>query len=894
MATWLDRARDEKTQAAFRGGLLILAASFAYLGWRALDARPFDLDVALPWYALCITCLIVSVISWRRPRLPRREAIASLAIRHRWEILALVAIVGLALWVRLFEFGDLPPSGGLAYEEAQTGGIAYRIIHGGLRPIEFALTNYTAALGFRLFGYDAAGLRTPFLILSIASVGLFYVLLRQLVSMPAALFASALFALNRWHAFGSGIADETFLGSSVAILAVLLLLVYLRSHNGLALVALGLVTGALNYEYVSYRLVPYLIVGVLIGVALWRAARVPEARKQPSRVIRILVRGWAHAGAFVIALFIAVSPLIVPSLHGDGTYFEAFRRHHGETADTVFFGLLPSDWPTKVKWTAEVFLPFGPDEYTVPLPLGFSGEHLLDPLTGSLALIAMAWCVLTVHKPYRLFFVLWLIPGLFVGGVIPVKFLVPKLTGLLPAMFVCIAFLIDDTTRLLDRRLPAFPRLPGARPLALAVLGLGLLAWAGYVNVDALHRQSNRFDVRVAFADPQYAMCSLASELPDSTDVYLWSELGPTHRLLSGRDDYAWICRGFTGRALNSPSEMWPLEVHDERQAAFVYVDEPLAGGDPVDAALAGYPELALTADQLHFGTYGIRAYTLSAADLRARQGLLATFFEQGNALPGPSRIERPGLFVAGGAMAWPAGAQRVEWSGQLLAREAGRYGLGYEGRYPAVVTVDGQVTYRLQGLRVENNRVDLAAGWHTIEISAARGMIERVPPLQWLNPNGGRTALSPGELFAISLPSAWTHVIEATDRFGSTWQRIDATPAIGSADIWLPVWLARTAQVSSRIRHNLTRDTWRAIWHVPAAGTYDLRLNVSSGTASVRVDGVQVGVIETSPESQVIESISVSVSAGSHPIEIVFVPNGFELAGVEFDGDPPGMFTPH
>ncbi|NIO71079.1 MAG: hypothetical protein GTN71_19110, partial [Anaerolineae bacterium] len=89
---------------------------------------------------------------------------------HRKEILAWLVVFGLAVFMRVYLFGYFPPADGAAFEEVQTGGVAYGILHLHARPLEFPLTGYLPALAFRLWGESSFALRLPFLILGILTI----------------------------------------------------------------------------------------------------------------------------------------------------------------------------------------------------------------------------------------------------------------------------------------------------------------------------------------------------------------------------------------------------------------------------------------------------------------------------------------------------------------------------------------------------------------------------------------------------------------------------------------------------------------------------------------------------------------------------------------------------
>jgi hypothetical protein len=226
--------------------------------WRWATRVDSENRAAVVWDGAALALLVLAALRWEALQVPRVDAAGAWLRRNRVELAMLAVVLAGGIFMRLYGLGLFPPSEGTGFEEPQTGGNAFRILNDGERPIEFAFTNYAAALGFSLFGYDIPALRLPFFIAGILSLVPFYVLVRLLVGAPAALFSTALFAACRWHAVSVRFADEIFFGLSIAILAVLLLVVVLKSANALAAIPLGLAAGALNYEYTSYRHLPFL------------------------------------------------------------------------------------------------------------------------------------------------------------------------------------------------------------------------------------------------------------------------------------------------------------------------------------------------------------------------------------------------------------------------------------------------------------------------------------------------------------------------------------------------------------------------------------------------------------------------------------------------------------
>jgi hypothetical protein len=864
---------------AARVGVLLLAVSLAVVGWRRLDARWSNYDTALRWYGASIFLLIVAAVPLPTPA--RAKALwsraASFCLRHRWEILAFGAVFSLAVFMRVHQFGHFPPSDGVAYEEAQTGGAGYSILNHGDRPVEFAVTDYTAALGLALFGYDITGLRLPFLLISILGVAALYLLLRLMVGAPAALFATALFAVNRWHASTSGIADETFLGSGVAIIAALLLVVVLRTGNPVALIGLGLVTAGLACEYTAYRHVPFLILAALVLAVALRVGKEVWLRRRRLVTVAAMVRGtWRLPVMFAIALAVAASPLVISSLHGSGVFTEAFGRHEAAHARTAFFGLLPPDWPTRLKWLTEVFLPLGPREYPDLAPVNLPGERMLDPVTASLALIAMAYAILTIHRPYRSFFAAWLFIGLFVGATIPVEFYVSKFTGLLPPLFVLIAFLVHDAIRAVPARIPK---------AATFVALVPLVVWASVVNVQVFHEQGNNKGVRREFNSPLVNLCNFARGLGPDMYVYMWSEVSSTEQLF-GHSDFDWVCSDIKGQSLSSLLEVSPLEPRPYSNVAFVYQSVAPLSPDPTSALAQAYPTVdGPTLMRRPFDSYDLRAFVLPWADVAERQGLQAAYYGDAQTTTAPiaSRLDPASLFADGEEIDWPTGSARVHWEGLVLTKDGGLLALVPEAKAPLRVSVDGQVVYESDGVGERTTPVDLRPGWHVLQLDLDRTEVSRAPRLSWVAEAPRQSALvEEADLFALSPLQGWTHIrsLEVAG-VAREWQRIDPQPAFGWSEVWLPDSLAISDAPRWPPVGHLLNEEWKSNVSVPATDTYTAKLDIRSGTAVLLVDGAPAPHVVPGSGSEATEEIELHLEQGQHRVELTFVNSGSGLVGV-------------
>jgi len=573
-----------------RAILTCIAMLASFLGSWRLYHRPGDLDAAAPLYGLALVALWLG--TWENyPQIPNPKSqipkvqggegkAALLRHRlmpgikaHRREILAWLVVFGLAVFMRVYLFGYFPPADGAAFEEVQTGGVAYGILHLHARPLEFPLTGYLPALAFRLWGESSFALRLPFLILGILTIIPFYLLLRELFEVEVALFGTLLLAVCRWHALASRIADELFLPIFFKVSLLYFLVKGHKTGKVSHFFWLGVLTGYTFYAYTAYRVIPFFVLLFFGGQFLWGflTTQPPNYRLRSGQALRpfdpstLLRAGSAQdrpfdraqgrlrsgqALVFLVAVLTILGPFIVVSWRGDGFFVEAFLRHvfvRGDTAPASL-QLSLSDWAARTQRALLVFTHQGADYAALNLP----GEPMLDPVSGVLLAYGVAYCLLTLYKPYRFFFLMWLFTILLVGAILPLNFYVGRFSGVIPILFILICFPIQGLWKAWDRWFG-----PGRKGyFALCLVGLSGLAL--YFNGDTFFgKQVHDSRVRTAYENGTLALCHYLSSLPPDTYIYLWSET-QTVDFLFRPNDYMWACRNLRGELLSSLAEGLP------------------------------------------------------------------------------------------------------------------------------------------------------------------------------------------------------------------------------------------------------------------------------------------------------------------------------------------------
>ncbi|MBP1683967.1 MAG: hypothetical protein H6Q33_110 [Deltaproteobacteria bacterium] len=303
------RARRLGTALAALGSALAAACSvWLVVDWNGALLRVFLLGpVALTTLALGLDLHAGYAPRWR-------SGLGTLlaAARNR-EVQAVAAIVVVGLYFRFGSIGYFPPVDGFAsIEETQRGTGARLILEQGARPWEWPLSQYVAAAAFSVFGFTIHALRVPTTLLGCLALAPFYLLVRELAAAPAALFATALLAVARWHVQVSWYNEDVYVPLFFFVTVLYLLIRTRRQPRPLCTVILGACCGYTLYDYAGFRVTPVLALVFLASGVLHRGHR---------------RTAWFHLvlASAVIALF--AIPLMGRLAHqGPEAYVEAFRR----------------------------------------------------------------------------------------------------------------------------------------------------------------------------------------------------------------------------------------------------------------------------------------------------------------------------------------------------------------------------------------------------------------------------------------------------------------------------------------------------------------------------------------------------------------------------------------
>ena len=867
--------------AAARALAFAAAVVFAYVGARVLDASPGSVspvldnyDQALPWLGLALLSTLVVAWQPRRPTTRPREWAAS-AIEfvraHRVEIALFLLIFAFGVFMRLYRIGaTLPPENGLCCEENINGGVAYRALHGE-RPLFFLIGRWGSALGFLLFDYNAFGLRFFFPIMAIVTLIFLYLLLRQLVSTPVALFGLALYAAAWWPSLRARQATE---GTIETVLFSLLLVVAVRKRSTVAALGAGIVAGLISYEYEAFKIVPIVAAGFAGAAALWEVAlrrpvRFEAARERARTLWRV---AWRPVLVFLMGAGIVVIPIIIGEQHGYDIYLTSLHRNEG-AGDRI-----KDNWRDQTKWSAEVFLPAGPNSYPTSPPRDVPGRELLDPVLGWLGVAGLIAGAALFMRGFRLYFVAWIAVSGFAAALVLANFSPWKLIGIVPAFVVLAALLVDDVRAFVLRRFGS----DGTRAFA-ALLAI-VAAFAFWFNADTLFNDiASLHGIQQVYAGEAariYSFCNEQRKRGDDNYAVgfvnvpsvhgLAAPHGTYHENIGAWGDAAWVCHDLTGVQLPAPEEAWPLRgVPDGALVTFGFSD-PLTSIDDLTAQLQrAYPGLAAPDDQFAGpgGYFTYAGWRFASAQALGQHGLYGEYFSPGGSAPIATRVDAVNDFDWDAQTGLPAAPFDVQWRGLVYLPEGGNYWLDISSAI-ADITLDGQSYVGGPASRPRNPDFDLAQGWHTVEISLTKRQPGGTLRLAWVTPDGEQQLVAADDLFPLREAAGWVHervLGQVNDRALLTTQRIDFSPHES-----LPVVVEASAPADLIEQEPfLTEERWRGVWNVEQPGEYKLRLEFRQGTVSLRIDGAEIAAGNASGARTRLDAVA-TLAPGAHTIEIV------------------------
>ena len=349
--------------------------------------------------------------SWR--------ATARRLLPDRRVALGLVLVLGLALFMRLFQFYSQPF--GIWYDEAEAGLQARQMLtQPGYRPIFYAPINVTGhllilyALALQWLGDNIYSMRLVSVLFGLGGVLAAYLFGRELRNPRFGLLLAFLVAVARWDVNFSRIAMTGIDAIFFEFLSLYFLIRLVRANRPRDALWAGLSLGFGLMFYTAFRLfVLALIIFVLIA-AWWWFKRLAAAWQQGGWRIQLV-----SLGLLLISIWLVIMPLV--EFAADNPKAFAYR-----TQQISIFNRRDQANLGQALWdsTQKHLLMFnyqGDKNGRHNLP----GEPMLDPVMGILAVLGFGLALARTRYPANTFFLI-LFPLALIGGIFSFDFEEPQ------------------------------------------------------------------------------------------------------------------------------------------------------------------------------------------------------------------------------------------------------------------------------------------------------------------------------------------------------------------------------------------------------------------------------------------------------------------------------------
>jgi len=256
----------------------------------------------------------------------------------------MISVLSLAVFFRFWQIRSLP--GGLFPDEAANGIDAIDILHGKIVPFfergngREGLFFYLEAFSIWLFGVGVRQLHIVSATIGILEVVALYLLSRRMFNKNIAILSSFFLATSYWHIVLSRTGFRVILVPLFTTLSLYFLVRVFQSDNvreeKCSAMMAGIFFGAGFYSYISYRMLPFVLLALLI-IYLW-------SRFMRKEKIKILLSQYIRSSIiFTISTVIVVAPLGYyfyshpGSLHGRTDQVSVFSQelNNGDLVGTV-------------------------------------------------------------------------------------------------------------------------------------------------------------------------------------------------------------------------------------------------------------------------------------------------------------------------------------------------------------------------------------------------------------------------------------------------------------------------------------------------------------------------------------------------------------------------------
>jgi DNA-binding beta-propeller fold protein YncE/4-amino-4-deoxy-L-arabinose transferase-like glycosyltransferase len=768
------------------------------------------------------------------------------SVRPSWrldrrEVLVLLLILLVALFMRSFRLGEMPP--GIYLDEGDNAVWGLRFLDSAYSPFtEHRHGNATMpfqllGLSLRVFGVEPMVLRAFDVPVGLLTVLVFYFLAREMFGVTAAQIGTTFLAIARWHVHFSRVAFLDNLQVPLfEALVILFLWRGLRSGRRLDYVFAGLSFGLGFHTYLGYRVFPLVIGLYLLHVLFSRRG-----------LLRTQLAGLLLFG---VATFVTLSPLAIYAVQRP----EIFMRR-AEAASVLLDIEREGSYRPLLENVRKSLLMYNREGDPRPRH-NLPQEPMLDGLSAMFFGLGVGYCLLRWRHDRYFLLVAWLLVGLL-PGVLSLADSNPhslRTLGNVPPVFLLVTAFWDRAWATYGPVLRGKARryLMGAVAILLAVS-----LWANFYTYFV--RQASNEAVYYDF-DPAQTEAGKYVKAHGVDNLLLVSHA------LANHADLKFIPYEVPFTILDLNAHL-PLRGEIERDVIYV-LDWGHASLIPRLRTL--YPGGEYVEHVDRYGRTMFYTYAVSGEEIAAAQGLRTAYYE-GLGLQEPAAMERTDQVVDFSWAEPPVGLPfSARWQGSLYVPEYGSYTFVLETTGSASLRVGEDVAIEVEDGRGEGSEV-LPVGFLAIELEVEQEESDGRLRLSWVRPDGVEEVIPSGNLYVGEL---YGHGLLGLYRRGTEWdgepEVVQLDPFIGPNDVLLSPFSIE----------------WLGKIYVPASGLYTLGTTSDDGSY-LYVDGRLV-VDNGGHHGDVYVEGQIELGEGFHDLRLLYFQDGGGRK-IELYWTPPG-----
>jgi len=771
-----------------------------------------------------------------------------------WILLILIFVIG--AFMRLYQFDTLPF--GIWYDEAANGLESFRLMNEPEFRIVYtdgvnSTVHYLALIvaSFRLFGISVYAIRAVSVVMGLGTIIAGFLAGRELFRNNAMALTLAFFlAVSRWTVNFSRIGMYNIATPLFELLAIYFILRGLRrsSHGDLAMAGLSIGLGLCFYSAYQLFAAALILFFLILMLREWG----------------FFQKAWTGLVVMAIVSLLTVGPVARFAYEKSDKFFSRVQK-------TSLLENTPPDQQVDalIRNTRKHFLMFnywGDPNGRHNLP----GEPMLDPFTGALAVLGLAFALWRIRYMRMLLLPIWLCMTLL-GGILSLDFEAPqslRAIGSLPVAYILAVLplhaLWQQWQHYIQDREPSWRT--SAHALTLPILIL--LAAVGYSNYHTyFERQAKDFSVWNSFSTPETLVATLLAQSDDETEVYVtaYFQSHPTIRFIERVNDTRFVYRSIETTEhlpLNwTPAK--PVSLIVDARSRYIF-----------DEAGYLYPDAVLQELKPPFGGPVVVSHAkLSVDALNAVQGLNVAYYANEDWRGDPVLTGKDLSINLDWSTELPLDPPfSVEWTGILRVRAYGPHRFAVQGPGRSELYVGEEPM--LRGINSMTPAFMLAQGNHDIRLRALVTNTETLDEFQliWHPPDSGVEIVPSRSLYVDPI-----HNNGLLGRYytNSEWSGAEAFARI---DPQLNIYFHLTPLARPYTVH------WEGKIAIPVSGNYKFGLESIDGS-ELWINGESL--VKATNDNQLTVA-DVMLPAGLHDVDIRFT-DATDHTHINFYWMPPG-----